>query len=464
MRLRPVRTTEEIAASLEALRGRNVAVLGAGRSGMATMRRLAEAGARVRLADAKSRQEIGAAAAEAERLGATVVGGFDCFEQIEGCDPVISSPGIPWEHDALNQARGRGVETFGTLEFAWRLCASPVIAVTGTNGKGTVCRLLSGMFEAARIGHILAGNIGLPLADRLGDAAPEVPAIVEVSSFQLETIVDFRPRVATLLNLAPDHLDRHPDFAAYARAKARIFENQRPDDFAVLNSDDEPARRFAEGTLADRRRVSLVTDELDAGVRGGQFFVQVHGRTRTICPTGDLRLSGRHHLTNAAVAALIASITGVGTEAIAAGIRGYEPPEHHMEVVAEVDGVQLVNDSKASNPASAVADLSAMERPFVAIVGGRDKGADFGELGELLSTRPRGVILIGEAADRIEQAMGRGAERAETLEEAVRRGFDLSEPGGAVILAPACSSFDMFRNYEHRGEVFREAAAALREG
>ena len=243
--------------------------------------------------------------------------------------------------------------------------------MTGTNGKGTVCRLLSDMLGRAEIAHVLAGNIGLPLADRRRDG-PAVPAVIG-EAFQLETIVEFRPRVATLLNLAPDHLDRHPSFAAYATAKARIFENQRPEDVAVINNDDEPARRLSEPTLAHKLRVSLATEMLDAGVEGGEFFVRLAGETERICPASDLRLRGRHHMTNALVAAVIARLIGAEVGAIASAIGGYEPPRHHMEPVGEVGGVEFINDSKASNPVSAVADLSAMDRPIVAIVGGRTR-------------------------------------------------------------------------------------------
>lgn len=461
MRLQPVRSIEEIEDYRASLRGREIVVIGAGRSGMASLRLLADTGARLRLADSKPREDLRGVAREAEALGATVVPCFERIDQVEGADLVISSPGVPWEHAALEAARESGVETFGTLELAWRLCPSPVIAVTGTNGKGTVCRLLSDIFAQAGISHIVAGNIGLPLADELTVARPESPAIVEVSSFQLETIVDFRPRVAVMLNVAPDHLDRHPTFADYATAKARIFENQRSDDIAVINADDEPARDLAKDTAARKLRVSLETDSLDAGVMDDAFFVRVDGEVEIICPTADLTLSGRHHMTNALVAALIARIVGADTDAIARAMRSYETPEHHMERVGEIGGVEFINDSKASNPASAVADLRAMERPFVAIVGGKDKGADFAELAALLDARARATILIGEAADRIAAAMETEAESAETLDGAVRRGYELSEPGGAVIMAPACSSFDMFRSYEYRGEAFREAVAAL---
>ena len=464
MRLKPVRSIEEVEAYRASLRGREVVVIGAGRSGLATTARLAEAGADVRLADAKPLSELAVAAEQVRRWDAGIIPQFERYEQIADADLVISSPGIAWEHPALVEARARDVETFGTFEFAWRLCASPVVAVTGTNGKGTVCRMLSDMLEHAGIHHILAGNIGLPLAEKLDATAPDVVAILEVSSFQLETIVLFRPRIATLLNLTPDHLDRHPSYAAYTSAKARIFENQRPEDVAVINNDDKPARQFAEATLAHKLRVSLASETLDAGVQGEEFFVRVAGETERICPVSELRLRGRHHMTNALVAALMARLLGAPAGAMAAAIAAYEPPAHHMEPAGEVGGVLFINDSKASNPDSAVADLQAMDRPYIAIVGGKDKGAEFTALGRLLASAPRTVILIGEAADRIEQAMGDvQPERARTLEDAVARACELAEPGDAVIMAPACSSIDMFRDYEQRGEVFRQAVQALRE-
>lgn len=462
MQLQPVRGIEEIEDYRRSLGGRDIAVIGAGRSGVASIRLLAGTGARLRLADSKPRAEMGEAAAEAEALEATVVADFERLDQIAEADLVVSSPGVPWEHEALEVARQRGVETFGTLELAWRLCPSPVIAVTGTNGKGTVCRLLSDMLDEAGIEHILAGNIGTPLADMLDSAGPRTPAIVEVSSFQLETIVEFRPRIAALLNIAPDHLDRHATFETYARAKARIFQNQRPEDVAVLNQDDPRVRRLGAGTVAQTRRVSLMTDTFDAGVRSGQFFVVAHDRAEMICATSELSIVGRHHWTNALVAGLIARLVGADVDAIAAAMRSYQPPEHHMERVEEIGGVEFINDSKASNPASASADLMALKRPFVAIVGGKDKGADFAELGRVLSRRARAVILIGESADRIAQALEVEALRASTLEAAVRMAGELSEAGDAVILAPACSSFDMFDSYEHRGRAFREAVGALR--
>ncbi len=465
MRLQPTRTIEEIERYRARLAGRQVAVIGAGRSGMACLRVLARAGARVTLADLKPREALGAAGDEAGSLGATIVDRFEALGQLDAPDLIVSSPGVRSDHPALTAAAAAGIEAVGTLELSYRLCPSPVVAISGTNGKGTTCRLLSDMLERASIPHILAGNIGRPLADELERATPETVAVVEVSSFQLETTAAFRPRVSALLSLAPDHLDRHRDFAAYAAAKARLFENQRPEDFTVVNLEDERARRLAEPALATKLCVSLAGEPVDATVRGGVLVLRAWGRSEAICAAADFPLPGRHHLRNVLVAATCARLLGAPAGGIAEAVRGYEPPAHHMETVGEVRGVRFINDSKASNPSSAAADLEAMEQPFVAIVGGKDKGADFSALARLLSERPRAVVLIGESADRIAGSALNGAafERAATLQEAVRRGMELARPGDAVIMAPACSSFDMFDDYEQRGEVFREAVRALSE-
>ncbi len=463
MRLEPARTEEEIGAFRASLRGRDVAVIGAGASGMACVRLLVQAGARVVLADAKPREAMAEAAAEAEALGAVVLERFERSDQAPPVDLIVSSPGVPREHPALVAGCAAGIEVLGTMELAYRLCPAPIIAITGTNGKGTTCRLLSGIFAAAGRPHILAGNIGNPLAGELAQATPETLVVLEVSSFQLEGIVDFHPRIATVLNIAPDHLDRHADLCEYLEAKTRIFANQEPGDFAIVNIDDELVRGLAATTRATRVTVADSYEMADAAVIDGRVTTALWGRREVICPATDLALRGRHHLKNLLVASVAARLLGVAPEAIARAAREYQPPEHHMEVAGEVGGVQYINDSKASNPAAAVADLAAMDRPFVAIVGGKDKGADFAELGALLVERARAVLLIGEAADRIAQAMGEaaGAERADSLEEAIARARELAQPGDAVIMAPACSSFDMFDDYRHRGRAFGEAVRRL---
>lgn len=463
MRLEPVRSELEIEQFRASLHGRRVLVIGAGRSGMAALEQLVRCGARVSLSDVKGRDELPEIIAKVEALGADFIERFETLDQAPETELVIPSPGVPCDHPALVTARENGIELWGTLELGYRLCPAPIIAITGTNGKGTTCRLLANMLEEADIAHILAGNIGQPLSGQVDGATAETPAVVEVSSFQLESIVDFRPRVAAVLNLAPEHLDRHQTFAEYARVKARIFENQRPEDFVVVNADDERARRLSEASRADALAVSTVSDSLQGAVIGGYLTVRTHGRTERVCPIDDLALRGAHHRINALVAAVIARLAGAPAEAIARAIRAYEPPRHHMQVVREIGGVAFINDSKASNPEAAVADLTSMERPFVAIVGGREKGGDFSALGRLLAERARAVILIGEAAERIAAEIGprRTADRADSLSDAIARAAQIARPGDAVIMAPACSSFDMFNDYEHRGERFEQIVHEL---
>ncbi len=458
-----VRTTEEIAAYRESLRGTCVAVIGAARSGVACAELLAEAGARVTLADRKSEAELADATSLAQASGVDFLGGFGELDQLPATDLMVVSPGVPPDHAAILAAEDAGIEVIGTMELAWRLCPAPIIAITGTNGKGTCCRLLAGMLERGGVAHILAGNIGNPLAAELHRASASQLAVVEISSFQLLRTVDFRPRVAAMLNITPDHLDWHPDFRHYVRSKARVFRNQLADDVALVNLDDHLARYIAEGAASRALTIAAEPSSANARVEGPDLIVDIDGASRRVCGVDDFPIPGRHYLTGILVAATCATMAGVEPDAIAAAVRAYQPPLHHMQLAAEVGGVAYYNDSKATNPAAAMADLSGMDRPYVAIVGGKDKGAGFAALGRLLARESREVVLIGEAADRIASAMGPAAtpERAATLEDAVRRAAEMAEPGDAVIMAPACSSFDMFRDYEQRGEVFMRVAREL---
>ncbi|HUS79988.1 MAG TPA: UDP-N-acetylmuramoyl-L-alanine--D-glutamate ligase [Armatimonadota bacterium] len=483
MTLQPARTTQQLEAYRSELRGRSVAVIGAARSGLACARLLTDIGARVTLADRKPADELPEAAAIAAECGFDLLPGFSKFEQLPEVSLIVTSPALRPDHQALVPARAAGVEVIGSLELGWRLCPMPVVAITGTNGKGTCCRLLDQMLARGGVPHVLAGNIGRPLADAVPSAGPEraersdarkgegwsgaggadAVAIVEVSSFQLMSIVDFRPSVAVLLNVAPDHFDWHLGFEEYLGAKARLFMNQAPDDFAIINLDDPVASGLAGGLRAEPLHVSVSRSDVAGRVEGAELVVELAGRPERICGADEFTLAGRHHLPAVLSAAIIARLLGLSPDVIAGAIRSYQPPPHHMEVVARVGEVVFISDSKATNPAAAVADLSALDRPYVAIVGGKDKGADFAELGALLNSGPRAVILIGEAADRIAGAMGEESDpwRANSLPEAMERALDLARPGDAVILAPACSSFDMFTDASHRGEVFREKALQL---
>lgn len=463
MALMPVRSAEEIAACRRALARRRAVVVGAGRSGMTTLRVLAEVGASVVVADRKSADELPDAVAATRELGAEFLPRFEQFEQLPEFDLMVISPGVPADHPAVAAARVEGIEVIGETELAWRLCPAPMVAVTGTNGKGTCCRVLADMLTRGGVPNLVAGNIGNPLSGELFALSAGHVVVLEVSSFQLESIAHFRPRVGILLNLVPEHGDRHHGVGEYLRAKARLFENQTPEDFAVANLDDALASSLALRSAARHLTVSLCDPTASGRLRGGRLVVGLGPAAVEVCGTDEFTLPGAHFLPGLLSAALAARLADVPPAAMAAAIRSYQPPPHHMERVAEVGGVVFYNDSKASNPSAAIADLSALGRPYVAIVGGRSKGADFAELGALLSSRARGAILIGETADSIAAAMGPEAEplRAQTLEQATRMALEMARPGDAVILAPACSSFDMFRSYAHRGDVFRQTAQQL---
>jgi len=462
MMLKPPVSGNEIEAYRTELAALRVGIIGAGRSGMACLRLLGRLAAETVLADVKPLEELRAEAEQAEALGAAVVPEFTQLQQLPELDLMIVSPGIRRDHPAVTEARDRRIEVIGELELAYRLCAGPIIAVTGTNGKGTCCRLLSEMLELGGVPQLLAGNIGLPLAERVREASPDTAVVVEVSSFQLETIVRFRPRVAVLLNLLPDHLDRHEDLDEYIAAKSRVFENQTDEDFAVVNLDDPIATRMAHASRATVLGVSLVNSDAAGHLEGDNLVVALEGAAEHVCAAGDFPLPGRHHATNALAAAVVARLLGVEPQQMAAAVRHYEPPGHHMEHVAEIAGVDFISDSKACNPSAALADLATLEQPFVAIVGGKDKGMDFRGLGEFLRERARRVVLIGEAADRIAEAMGGAApERADSMEAAVTRARQLAQPGDAVVLAPGCSSFDMFNDAGDRGDIFSQIVRVL---
>ncbi len=465
MALKPTRREDDIARWRNALSGRRAAVIGAARSGIAAMRVLAQAQATVVLADMKSAEELPDAVAAAREAGAEFLPRFEQLEQLPEIDLMVVSPGIPADHPAVLAARGAEVEVIGEVELAWRLCPAPIVAITGTNGKGTCCRLLADMLTRGDVPNVLAGNIGNPLCGELPCLTPAHVVVLEVSSFQLESIADFRPSVGVLLNLVPEHGDRHRSLAEYLRAKARLFENQTEEDWAIGNLDDPVAASLALHSAARHLTVSVRDTTANGYVREGTLLLRLDGQPQEICRADEFPLRGAHHLPGVLSAALAACLADVPLAASAAAIRSYQPPPHHMERVAEVGGVVFYNDSKASNPAAAIADLSALQQPWVAIVGGVSKGARFEELGALLARRAKGVVLIGEAAPAIAAAMGPAAnpQRADTLEQATELAWSMAEPGDVVILAPACSSFDMFRNYAHRGDVFRQKARQLEQ-
>jgi UDP-N-acetylmuramoylalanine--D-glutamate ligase len=445
------------------VRNRRVVVVGAARSGVAAARLLAQRGARVTLTDLRPTIE---AAPALQAAGVAIEAGGHQPETLANADLVVVSPGVPTEQAIFDPVRGRGVEIIGELELAWRWLRGRVIAITGTKGKSTTTTLVGLMLEAAGKSVLVGGNIGVPLSAHVDQSTPDTLHVVEASSFQLETTSTFRPWIAVWLNLADDHLDRHPSIDAYVDAKARIFANQTADDWAVINADDPLVVRRSLDAASRTVPFALSGRIADGFVVDGDWIVK---RTTTgvekLFPQAAVELTGRHMLNNVLAATAVASLAGCDGSAMQRALRGFRGLPHVMEPVATVGGVRFVNDSKATNVEAARRSIESFDRGVVAIVGGRFKGGDFGELRDALTTRGRAVIAIGEAAPLVRDALSDVVPivEATSMAEAVERGYNAAAPDGVVVLAPACSSFDWFTDYAERGESFKAAVRQLKE-
>jgi UDP-N-acetylmuramoylalanine--D-glutamate ligase len=436
------------------LEGRRVLVLGLGLSGRSAARFCAERGARVVAADERPAAALGGLDATAPGVALRT---GQPFPDPADFDLVVASPGVPPE-----RYRRRAARVWGDIELAGRALSVPIVAVTGTNGKSTTTRMVAAALRAAGLRAAAAGNVGEPALDLVGQALDV--AVLEVSSFQLETTESFRPAVAVVLNLTPDHLDRHGSFEAYCAAKARILANQQGRDTAVLSADDPAVWSLAAGCRArvlpfSTRRPLEHGAWLDAGAA---LLREADGPLLRVS-FAELRLVGEHQRENALAALTAAWAAGADPAAAAAALARFPGLPHRMEPLGSARGVRFVNDSKATNPGAALRALAGAGAPVVWIAGGRDKGLDFAPLAEAAATRVRAALLIGEAAGKLEAALaGRvKTELAAGLEDAVRRAARLAQPGDVVLLAPACASQDQFRDFEERGDRFRAAVAAL---
>jgi UDP-N-acetylmuramoylalanine--D-glutamate ligase len=451
------------------LAGKRVLVVGLGRSGTAVAILCAARGAKVTVTDKRTADVLGPALAELPRTIKVEIGGHKA-ETFLATDLIVLSPGVP-EIPELVAARAAGVAVTGEVEVASRYIAATLLAITGTNGKSTTTTLAGAVAKASGRPTFVGGNLGDPLALAVGTPAGAEggTCVVEVSSFQLETTESFCPRVAVLLNITPDHLDRYRDLDHYAATKARIFAAQKSSDFAVINVDDPLVVTHTANIRARRLGFSLEKKLTEgAWLEGEEMLVRLPGARIESYPTAVPALVGRHNLANA-LAALLASrlLGGSHAEALRA-LSEFQPLAHRMEMVAKVGGVTYYDDSKGTNVGAVVAALDGFPRRVVLIAGGRDKGGDYAPLAAAMGRVGRAAVLIGEAADKIEAAF-RGVvptKRAGTMEDAVDTAAAMAAPGDAVVLSPACSSFDMFRDYAHRAQVFRDAVERLaaREG
>ena len=441
--------------------GKRVTVAGAARSGLAAAELLARRGARVTLSDRRGE------APEAEplrRLGVQLELGGHQGPTFTGADLVVLSPGVPPETPAVQAARDRGVPVIAEIELASRWLQGRLIAITGTKGKSTTTALTGRMLEAAGFKVTVGGNIGAPLSAQVSESTPDTFHVVETSSFQLEQIDTFHPWISVMLNFSPDHLDRHPTVDAYASAKARIFENQNARDFAVINADDptvlELARRGRATARLFARSGSIARGTV---VEDGWIVDRRHDVAGRLVPLEAIHLLGPHLVNDVMAAATVGAIAGAAPEAMTAAVDAFRGLEHAMEPVGEVGGVRFVNDSKATNVESALRSIESFERDLVPIIGGKFKGGDLRLLREPLRARAKAVVAIGEARPLVREALADAIEvvEADTFADAIDRAFALAKPSGVVLLAPACASFDMFRDYAERGRRFKEEVKRL---
>lgn len=450
------------------LNGKHVLVVGLGKSGVASALFMQAHGARVTVSDTKSGDELRNEIPVLLDHGITVETGGHGDRTFRGQDLIVVSPGVPVDAPPLVQARSLGESVIGEIELAAHFLAGPIIAITGSNGKTTTTTLAGEIMTAGGFSALVGGNIGTPAISLADRAKPETVVVLEISSFQLETVQTFRPKVAVVLNVTPDHLDRHRTFEIYTDAKARIFENQRPEDFAVLNADDPTCVAMAKRTRAQVFWFSRQKEvEQGAWVENGKLVFRDSKGQREILQVSDIPLKGAHNLENVLAAACAGILMGCAPEKIRQAVHDFKAVEHRLEFVATIGDVDYYNDSKATNVDATIKALESFPSNIHLILGGKDKGSDYTVLNDLLRKRVKRVYTIGAAAAKIEGQIvsskngGPEVVHAETLENAIRKAHASAKPGDVVLLAPACASFDQFKSYEHRGKVFKEIVHSL---
>ena len=443
--------------------GKRVLVVGLARTGVAVSLFAAGYGAAVTATDEKPESALGDAAARLRAAGVKLeLGGHPpsiFFEQ----DLIVVSPGVPANLAPMVLAHVAGIPVWGEIELAWRFLRGKLIGITGSNGKTTTTSLVGHILDSAGIPTLIGGNIGAPLISLVERSTDSSVTVAEVSSFQLETIEAFRPEIGVLLNLAPDHLDRHASFEEYAAAKMRLFENQLDRDFTILNADDpEVTKRMPSKShvfwFSRQKRVAE-----GAFLNGDQIVFRLDGSETLIAKRSDIPLRGEHNVENVLAACAAAYLAGATPTAIANGVKTFRGVEHRLEFVGEIGGVSFYNDSKATNVDAALKAIEAFPGPLIVILGGKDKGAPYAPLAEALRTKGRAAVLIGQSAEKIQAELGDAVScvSAGALDRAVEIAAERARPGDTVLLAPACSSFDQFENYEQRGRIFKQLVAQL---
>ncbi|MBH0195474.1 MAG: UDP-N-acetylmuramoyl-L-alanine--D-glutamate ligase [Nitrospira sp.] len=457
--------------------GRKVTVVGLARSGVAAARLLQEAGAVVTVADQKDKSELGRAVEQLEQSAVAMTLGARYESAIETADLVVISPGVSYRLDALNRARHRGVKVISELELASRFLSAPILAVTGTNGKSTTVTLIGKMLQQSGKRVFVGGNLGTALsegagqalqASRLGQPSPFDALVVEVSSFQLETVEQFHPWIAGILNVTVDHQDRYDSIEEYIAAKHRIFENQLPSDYALFNLDDARVaalRKNVKARILGFTRTQTLPPDVAGGtyLEGGRIMTTITGQLQEVCQRSEIKIIGDHNVENVMAAATYALLSGCSLDVVRRVLAEFPGLEHALEIVRERRGVRFVNDSKGTNVDATLKALESIDQPIWLIAGGRDKGGDFSRLAPLIRQRVKRLLLIGEAAPLLAHAVqGYDAiDRAGTLREAIERAAAGATAGEVVLMSPACASFDMFADYQDRGRQFKAVVQSL---
>jgi UDP-N-acetylmuramoylalanine--D-glutamate ligase len=448
------------------LKNKRVLVVGLGKSGMSAAKFLREQGARVTVSDTRSAVALAKEIPALLEAGIMVESGGHGLLTFRRQDLIVVSPGVPMDTPEVQQVKIFGTPVIGELELASRYLQGRVVAITGSNGKTTTTTLLGKIFEKAGVPTLVGGNIGLPVIALVAESSPGTTNVLEVSSFQLETIEEFRPHIAVVLNVTPDHLDRHGSFEAYAAAKARITERQQENDFLVLNAEDKPTQMIAAKTKAQiywfspRRPVKR-----GAFVHGESilFLAKEGGKPEPVMPVSEITLKGAHNVENVLAAVCAARLAGVESAVIRDTVKSFVAVEHRLQFVRTLRGVEFYNDSKATNVDATMKAVAAFPGGIHLILGGKDKDSDYTLMADLLKERVKIVYTIGSAAEKIERQLHAVVKMvaAGTMQVAVNEAAKAAAAGDVVLLAPACSSFDQFENYEHRGQVFRQLVEQL---
>ncbi len=448
----------------EKIKNRRIGIIGMARSGLAAAKLAAKLGGQVLVSDSAEESKLLEQISELRKLSIP----FETdghSENLLGCDYLVLSPGVPLNIEILKKAQKKGIPIFSEIEFGYWVCKGTIIAVTGSNGKTTTTTLIGEIFKAAGYNTFVCGNIGLPFCEVADKIGKHDIAVVEISTFQLETIEDFKPHVAVILNLSPDHLDRHGSFNAYKALKYRIAENQTDTEFLVLNEEDKSLT--TDNIKSGAERLLFTTrdkSEMKVFVSDNKLVSNFDSNKQNIIDINEILIQGPHNLQNAVAAVCVSSIFKIDSKVIKNVLSTFSGVEHRLEKIGQVAGVNFVNDSKATNVESVCYAIRSVAKPIYLIAGGRDKGAPYDKIAEIGKDKIKEIYAIGEAKEKIFEQLGKTipVHLIDSLENAVQFSFEKATPGGTVLLSPGCASFDMFKNYEHRGQIFKEAVASLK--